>query len=132
MDTIMRRLGSGKRWWAAELVLRVLGLTLLGLCAAATLWLYRLIHMPPPHETNVTELLAALVAVLGWSLGWLLLVVGQGLFTLLPRPDGFITISLPANGDSNDRPDVAGDPAGPRRADVCLRAPVRESLRLAA
>lgn len=132
MDTIMRRLGAPERWWAAELALRALGIALLALCAAAALWLYRLVHMPPPHETNVTELFAALVAVLGWSLGWLLLVVGQGLFTLVPRPGGFTILPQPSNGDSDDRPDVAGDPAGPRPADARLPAPVRESLRVAA
>ncbi len=46
------------------------------------------------------------------TLMWLLLVVGQGLFTLVPRPGRITTLPQPSNGDSDDRPDVAGDPAG--------------------
>lgn len=83
---IMRRLESGERWWAAEIVLRSFGLALLGLCAAASWWLYRLVHQPPPHEARPLEMAVALVVVLGWSLGWSFLVVGPGLFKLVPVP----------------------------------------------
>lgn len=82
----MRRLESGERWWAAEIVLRSLGLALLGLCAAASVWLYRSVHQPPPHETRPLELLTALVMVLAWGLGWSFVVVGPGLFKLVPVP----------------------------------------------
>ena len=85
MGEIIRRLESGERWWAAEIVLRALGLALLGLCAAASLWLYRLVHQPPqPHSARPIEFLAGLIAFLGWSLGWALLIVGPGLFKLVP------------------------------------------------
>ncbi len=39
MGKILRRLESGERWWAAEIVLRSFGLILLSLCAADALWL---------------------------------------------------------------------------------------------
>jgi hypothetical protein len=86
MGRIMHRLESGERWWAAEFVLRTLGLALLGLCALSALWLYRSTHLPPPHDGRPLEYLAALVAFLSWSLGWAFLMEGPGLFKLIPVP----------------------------------------------
>ncbi len=100
---IMRRLESGERWWAAEIALRALGLALLGLCAAAVLWLYRSVHRPPPHDADALEYLAALVSFLGWSLGWSFLVVGPGLFKLVPVPGRYRNYVLdPKVGGTND------------------------------
>lgn len=86
MTRIMRRLESGERWWAAEIVLRFFGLVFLGLCAAAALWLYQSLHQPPPHAPKTLDYVAALVVVLGWSLGWSFLVEGPGLFQLIEVP----------------------------------------------
>ena len=77
---------SGKRWWAAEVALRIFGLVLLALCTAAVVWLYGLVHQPPPHEADASELFAAFLAVFGWCLGWPFLLVGQGLFKLVRVP----------------------------------------------
>lgn len=87
MGRIMRRLESGERWWAAEIVLRAFGLGLLGLCAASALWLLRLVHQPPPHEARSAEDLAALLVCVGWSLGWCFLAEGPGLFKLVDLPE---------------------------------------------
>jgi hypothetical protein len=86
MGQIMRRLESGERWWAAEIVLRSFGLSLLALCAATALWLCRSVHQPPAHSARALEYGAALVAFLSWSLGWAFLVEGPGLFKLIPVP----------------------------------------------
>jgi hypothetical protein len=86
MNAIMRRLESGERWWAAEVALRAFGLVLLALCTAGTIWLYGSVHLPPAHEANAKELLAGFIAVGGWCLGWSFLVVGPGLFKLVPDP----------------------------------------------
>ena len=69
MNAIIRRLGSGERWWAAEVAFRMFGLALLALCAAATAWLYGSVHLPPSHEANAKELFAGFIAVAGWCLG---------------------------------------------------------------
>jgi predicted small integral membrane protein len=86
MGKIMRRLESGERWWAAEIAFRLLGLVLLALCGGAALWLFRSVHLPPPHEARPLEYLGALLAFLSWSLGWACFVEGPGLFKLIPVP----------------------------------------------
>lgn len=89
MKTLIRRLESGKRWWAADIALRLIGLLLLGLCALAVTWLYRSVHQLPQHDANARELFAGLVAVQGWCCGTSLLAAGQGLFELVPVPRSF-------------------------------------------
>jgi len=83
---ILRRLESGERWWAAEIVLRSLGLALLMLCAATASWLCSDVHQPQFREPRPLDFAAALLVFLGWSLGWALFVVGPGLFRLVPVP----------------------------------------------
>ena len=97
----MHRLESGERWWAAEIILRSFGMALLGLCAVASVLLYRSVHQPPPHEARPIEFLEALLMVLGWSLGWSFLVVGPGLFKLVPVPGrcGSYSITSKDNGE---------------------------------
>ena len=101
MGRIMRRLESGKRWWAAEIVLRSFGLALLGLCATAASWLYRSVHQPPPHGTHALEYGAALVTFLSWSGGCSFLFEGPGLFKLLPVPARYQRFSVPTNQRTN-------------------------------
>ena len=86
MRDIIRRMERGERCWPAEIVLRSFGLALLGLCAAAALWLFRLVHQPPPHSARPVEFLAAALAFFGWSLGCAFLAEGPGLFKLVPVP----------------------------------------------
>lgn len=86
MRQIMRRLESGERWWAAEIIFRATGVALLALCSFAALWLYRSVRQLPPHDGRALEYGAALVAFLSWSLGWSCLVEGPGLFKLIPVP----------------------------------------------
>jgi len=83
MNAIIRRIQSGKRWWAAEAVLRGFGLAMLATCAFATIWLYRSVHRPPLHEPRATEFIASIGVVHGWCLGWPFLLEGPGLFRLV-------------------------------------------------
>ena len=94
MSTIMCRL-QGKRWWAAEAALRAGGLALLALCAGAVAWLYNLVRVPPPHQAGALELLAGALIVLGWSTGWPLLLLGQGLFKPVILPGWRVGYSIP-------------------------------------
>ncbi|WEK47850.1 MAG: hypothetical protein P0Y56_06035 [Candidatus Andeanibacterium colombiense] len=89
MKTLLRRLETGNRHWAADIALRLTGVLLLGLFALAAMWLYRSVHQAPQHPARAGELLAGLVAVQGWCLGTSLLAVGQGLFELAPVPGRF-------------------------------------------
>ena len=86
MNAIIRRLERGEHWWAAEVVLRMFGFALLALCAAATVWLYESVQLPPQHEASAKELFAGFVAVGGWCLGWIFFVAGPDLFKLVPDP----------------------------------------------
>jgi hypothetical protein len=94
MVRILSRLESGERWWAAEIVLRALGLALLGLCAAASLWLYRSMHQPPTHEPHVLEWAGAVVVFVSWSAGGALLTVGPGLFERIEVPARYARFPL--------------------------------------
>ena len=86
VNAILSRLGTGERWWAAEVALRLCGIVLLGLCALSTMWLYRSVHQPPAHEASAPEMLAAFLTVQSWCLSSTLIAVGPGLFTLVPVP----------------------------------------------
>lgn len=83
----LRRLARGERWWAAELVLRGLGLALLGLCAATGWWLHRaLTHAQPGHAPTPLHLGAAAVVAASFSLGACLTCEGPALFRHIPVP----------------------------------------------
>jgi len=93
MGRIWSRLESGERWWAAEIVLRALGLVLLALCLATSLWLYRSTHQPPLHEPYVMEWAGAAAIVMSWSAGGALLTVGPGLFERIELPARYVRFS---------------------------------------
>lgn len=86
MGAILRRLETGKRWWAAEAVIRATGLVLLGLCAASARQLYRWVSAPPAHSVAPAEFILAMLAVACWALGTAFLFEGPGLFKLVPVP----------------------------------------------
>jgi hypothetical protein len=86
MVAIMRRLKSGERLWAAEFVVRSLGLLTLALCATAVWWTYRSIHSAPGHPATTLEIAGATTAIVGWGLGWALLSEGPGLFQSIEMP----------------------------------------------
>lgn len=102
MDAIMRRLQSGERWWAAEAVLRALGLAALALCAGAGAWLYNSLHLAPQHQPSALELLAGALVVLGWCTGWPLLLLGQGLFKPVELPGWKVGYSIPTRRDRDE------------------------------
>ncbi len=52
MGKIICRLQSDQRWWTAEIVLRALGLGVLGLCAAASQWLCKSVQKAPDHANR--------------------------------------------------------------------------------
>jgi hypothetical protein len=85
-SSVIRRLETGERWWTAEFVIRLAGLILLGLCAAACLRLTRLEHQPPRHAASLLEVLVAALTYLSFSAGWALSLGGPALFRLVPIP----------------------------------------------
>jgi hypothetical protein len=91
---IFDRLGTGQRWWAAELVLRLAGVALLAGAGLAVWWLYASVNQPPLHEARILELLAAAAGVLGASFGSTLAVCGPSLFERVPIPRGIAALTL--------------------------------------
>jgi hypothetical protein len=86
LNSILHRLQRGKRWWAAELVLRVAGLGMLAFCALMARVVYRLANLPPPHDGTPREFILGAVAVVSLWTGLALFFEGPGLFRLLPKP----------------------------------------------
>ena len=74
------RLRKGERWWAAEAVLRALGLALLGLCAALGQIAHRLAATPTPHQATLRDFAVCTAIVLALSSGIALSLFGPGLF----------------------------------------------------
>lgn len=86
MRKIRHRLESDERWWAAEVVLRLIGLALLGACAAFGRVVLRLVGHSPPHQGTPAEFAVAALAFVCLTSGLALLFEGPGLFRLLPMP----------------------------------------------
>jgi hypothetical protein len=87
MRAILRRLESGQRWWAAEAVLRGLGLAMLVAALAAGNWVCRSVQHLPTHPVTAFEFAGATSAVIGLSLGSAFTFEGPGLFRAIPvRP----------------------------------------------
>lgn len=86
MSSLLDRLRSGRRWWAAELVLRFAGLGLLAGCWYFARVAYRSIVPPPAHPATLAEfaICAGLFGLL--SAGLALTIEGPGLFRLVPIP----------------------------------------------
>lgn len=76
----------GERAWAAEIVLRLSGLGLLGACRFAVMWLVRMVRATPPHQATPGEFTVAAAGFFCLTTGLALLFVGPGLFRLMPRP----------------------------------------------
>ena len=112
LQRILDRLGTGERWWAAEVVLRAAGLALFGLAALAALWLTRSMRVPAPHSATWRELLAAYAAVLSGCGGALLTFFGPWCFKRMPLPRGRAALSLwPGDDGPTLRPaDATGVP----------------------
>ena len=102
MNTIMRRLQSGERWWAAEAVLRTLGLVSLAMCAGATDWLYGSLHTQPAHQASALELLAGVPVVFGWCMGWPLFLLGKGLFKPVVLSSWRVGFTLPTRREPDE------------------------------
>ncbi len=83
MGTIRKRLERGERWWAAELVLRIAGLALLGLFVVAVRTVCRL---AASQQGTPLEALVAFGAYFCLATGLALLIAGPGLFQLMPKP----------------------------------------------
>ena len=86
MSRYLDRLHQGERLWAAEAVLRSIGLMLLAGCHRLALLAQRLMGSPPNHPVTLPEfsLCAAIVVLL--SSGLALTLEGPGLLRDVPIP----------------------------------------------
>ena len=86
VKAILIRMQQGERVWAAEVVLRLTGLVLLGACRLAALWLLRVARAVPQHRTTPAEFAVAMMGFVCLTTGLALTSYGPGLFRLQPRP----------------------------------------------
>ena len=86
MSRHLDRLRRGERWWAAEFVLRTLGLALLYGCHQFALVAHRMVTMPPPHQATVGAFAVCLGVVMLLSSGIALTLFGPELFEDVPIP----------------------------------------------
>lgn len=86
MSRHLERLRSGERWWAAEFVLRSLGLVLLRGCYKLALLAHRMTTTPPPHQATLGELAICAATFLALTGGLALTFFGAGLFQDVPIP----------------------------------------------
>ncbi|MBC2664801.1 hypothetical protein H7F51_04640 [Novosphingobium flavum] len=86
MRAAIRRLQEGKRWWAAEVVFRLLAAVFLRLSFLCFRDLGRSVELPLAHQASAAEFaLSAGGVVLGWA-ALACLLAGPGLFRLVPYP----------------------------------------------
>lgn len=86
MGTLLERLQSGQRWWAAELGLRALAGALLALALACFRHLELRVAGAAGAAPRPAEFAAAALAFAGTVAGLALLIEGPGLFRLVPYP----------------------------------------------
>ena len=84
MALTMQRLKLGERLWAAELILRAVGVLVLGFSALIARALCRLVNQSPPHPGNPLEFVVAAAACVCLPVGLALSLEGAGLFRLVP------------------------------------------------
>jgi len=86
MRAVMRRLPSGERWWAAEVVVRVMALVCFGLAALCLVHLEHSFDRLPVHEPSLADFAVSGAGVVLFSAGSAFLIEGPGLFRLVPNP----------------------------------------------
>lgn len=86
MSRHLDRLRRGERWWAAEIVLRTLGVLLFGGCYKFALMAHRLITTPPPHPATPGEFAVCAATFFLLVSGLAFTVEGPGLFRHVPIP----------------------------------------------
>lgn len=82
-------LGAGERWWPAEVVLRAIGLLLLGGFGALALSIHRMVATPATHSASCSELALCTAAVILLCGGLTLTFAGPVLFRRVPLPPHF-------------------------------------------
>ncbi|WP_310533462.1 hypothetical protein [Novosphingobium sp.] len=86
MSRNLDRLYRGERWWAAELVLRSLGIVLLAGSYRLGLIAHRMVTAPRLHQATMGELAVGLAIVACLTSGLALTMFGPKLFELVPIP----------------------------------------------
>jgi hypothetical protein len=86
VKTIFNRMQHGERVWIAEILLRLSGLSLLGMCRLAMIGLLRMARLAPPHQATPAEFAVGAAGFVCLTTGLALLFEGPGLFRLMPRP----------------------------------------------
>jgi hypothetical protein len=86
MFRYLDRIRRGERCWTAEIVLRGIGIILLGGCYKLGLLANRILTVPPPHQATPGEFALCTALFLALTSGLALTFVGPGLFAEVPIP----------------------------------------------
>lgn len=86
MRALSERLQSGQRWWAAELGLRALAVTLLAIAVTCFRHLELRFAGAAGFKPGLAEFGVAVIAFAATVAGLALLIEGPGLFRLVPYP----------------------------------------------
>ena len=86
MSSLLNRLRSGRRWWAAEVAFRSTGIGLLASCWHFAQLAHRWVLTPPPHQATLAEFGICAVVFALLSTGLALTLEGPGLLRLVPIP----------------------------------------------
>jgi len=89
LNNRLATLRKGQRWWAAEVVLRALGLLALVAFWRLAQFVHRLTAALPRHPASLWELALCAASVALLCSGLTLVGVGPGLFRHVPLPPHF-------------------------------------------
>ncbi len=84
--SLLQRLHSGERWWAAEVVVRALGLALLAACYQAAITAHNIAPRSPMQQPTSAEFADCALAFVLLFVGLAFTFEGPRLFRLVPIP----------------------------------------------
>jgi len=86
MSRNLDRLRKGERWWAAEVVLRSVGVLLLSACYRLGIIAHRWVAAQPLHQATLREFAVCLAIAVCLTSGLALTMFGPKLFEHVPIP----------------------------------------------
>ena len=86
MSNHFDRLRRAERWWAAEIIMRLIGILVLGGGCKLALFAHQMTSTRPPHQATLGEFAICAVLVLALTSGLALTLFGPEVFNEVPTP----------------------------------------------